>query len=248
MKNETIKKGQIFFPYKGIVFNVSEIIERFDGQSYSFSFKPDYKIISLIPDGAPFEGIQGLDLDLKKEFYERKDIPVFVSERIPPRNREGLYKLLEKNGLKYWDPFDLLILENQKYCGDDLFVRKYREPMAKNVDLMETTNLYSAIKEILQAIAFGDQLTIDNKKINSAETFAILFPIYLNLYTKKVNEQLKSASNRKYTGRKPISINQKDFGKIKEAYFAKQITATESAKILGISRRTFYRIINSAKI
>ena len=85
MKNETIKKGQIFFPYKGIVFNVSEIIERFDGQSYSFSFKPDYKIISLIPDGAPFEGIQGLDLDLKKEFYERKDIPVFVSERISVR-------------------------------------------------------------------------------------------------------------------------------------------------------------------
>ena len=120
--------------------------------------------------------------------------------------------------------------------------------MAKNVDLMETTNLYSAIKEALQAIAFGDQLTIDNKKINSVETFAILFPIYLNLYTKKVNEQLKSASNRKYTGRKPISINQKDLGKIKEAYFAKQITATESAKILGISRRTFYRIINSAKI
>ena len=100
MKNETIKKGQIFFPYKGIVFNVSEIIERFDGQSYSFSFKPDYKIISLIPDGAPFEGIQGLDLDLKKEFYERKDIPVFVSERIPPRNREGLYKLLEKKYCK----------------------------------------------------------------------------------------------------------------------------------------------------
>ena len=153
MKNETIKKGQIFFPYKGIVFNVSEIIERFDGQSYSFSFKPDYKIISLIPDGAPFEGIQGLDLDLKKEFYERKDIPVFVSERIPPRNREGLYKLLEKNGLKYWDPFDLLILENQKYCGDDLFVRKYREPMAKNVDLMETTNLYSAIKNICHLIS-----------------------------------------------------------------------------------------------
>lgn len=247
MRNEIIKKGQIYFPYKGLVFNVCEITERFDGQSYSFQFRPNYKIIDLIPADASFEGIQGLDLDLRKETYERNGIPTFVSERIPPSNREELYKLLEKYGLKYWDPFDLLVIEDQKYCGDNLFVRKYQNPTSKNISFLGTTNLYASVKDILQNIASGNQITIDNQRINDKEVFVALYPIYLNLYTKKVNEQLKSASKRTYSGRKPISINQKDFCKIREAYLSKRLTADESAKMLGVSRRTFYRMMESAK-
>ena len=247
MRNEIIKKGQIFFPYQGLSFNICEIIQRFDGQSYSFLFKPNYQTIALIPTDAPFEGIQGLDLDLKKQSYEREGIPVFVSERIPPKNREELYKLLENNGLKYWDPFDLLVIENQKYCGDDLFVRRYQPQTTKNISFLGTTNLYASVKEILQNIAFGNQITIDNQKISYKDVFNALYPIYLNLYHKKVKEQLKGASNRVYKGRKPISIDPNDFDKIREAYLSKQMTATEAAKVLGVSRKTFYRMNNCVK-
>ena len=96
---EIIKKGQIYFEYNGLTFNVCQIYEKRVDDSYIFTFEPNYKVKDIIPPSANFEGIQGLNLNLKQNIYERTGIPTFVSERIPPKNREELYMILEKNNL-----------------------------------------------------------------------------------------------------------------------------------------------------
>ena len=68
---EIKKYGSIIFPYCGINFNICTIIETINGDDFYYTFIPNYNIINLIPSYAGFEGIQGLNLDIKKEKYER---------------------------------------------------------------------------------------------------------------------------------------------------------------------------------
>lgn len=49
-------------------------------------------------------------MDLKKKEYIRKNIiPTFISERVPQKNREDFYELLEKLNMKFMDPIEYLI-------------------------------------------------------------------------------------------------------------------------------------------
>ena len=96
-------KGSIVIKDNGITYNICTLIQVIKGQSFSYTYIPNRNVIKLLPKGL-FEGIQGLDLDLDVKEYHREGIPVFVSERVPPENRVGLYELLEKVGLDYYDP------------------------------------------------------------------------------------------------------------------------------------------------
>ena len=59
-----------------------------EDETFEYRFYPNYDVISLLSDNL-FQGIPGLNLDLKKEVYIRKNIlPVFISERVPSKNRE----------------------------------------------------------------------------------------------------------------------------------------------------------------
>lgn len=70
-----------------------------------------------------FQGIPGLNLDLKKEVYIRENIlPTFISERVPSKNREDLYDLLKSVNLTYMDSIEYLCRTKYKYSGDNFFM------------------------------------------------------------------------------------------------------------------------------
>ena len=76
----------------GFTYSVSKIkYIQWEDETYKFIFTPNYSVISMLkPD--IFQGIPGLDLDLKKKEYIRENrIPVFISERAPMKNIEELY-------------------------------------------------------------------------------------------------------------------------------------------------------------
>ena len=98
-------KDQYDFTYK-----VADIIytERED-ETFVYEIKPDYSVIDLL-DAKDFQGIPGLDLDLKKESYIRENvIPVFISERAPGKNREDLWPLLKKYDMQYLNQLEWLM-------------------------------------------------------------------------------------------------------------------------------------------
>ncbi len=80
-----IKKGFICVKDEyNIVYRVCLLthIENDDG-TFRYEFRPNYFVISLL-DSNLFQGIPGLNLDLKKEVYVRENIlPTFISERVP---------------------------------------------------------------------------------------------------------------------------------------------------------------------
>ena len=233
-------KASIILRDKGLIYNICTLIQKTKGESFSYTFIPNRNIIEILPSGT-FEGIQGIDLDAKKEKYEREGIPTFVSERVPPKNREELYKLLEKVGLDYYDPLQFMIRAKQKYFGDNLEVVDFIQNQTIDVDYSEITNLYSTVKEILANIALNNQITINGNAVDNQSFFKTLYPVYLNLYLKKVEAQKKSAFARKYEGRRPIYINESEFAQILNLYYSKQISLNEAIRFLGISRSTFIR-------
>ena len=234
-------KASIVIKNQGLTYNICTLIQKNDGDSFSYAFIPNREVISLIPPHI-FEGIQGIDLDIEKEKYERSGIPTFVSERVPPQNREGLFELLEKVGLDYYDPLQYMLRSKETYFGDNLVVVDFIPKQTIDVKYSNITNLYPTIKKVVENIALNNDVTIDGSLIeNKKNYFKMLYPVYLNLYLKKVAAQNKSASVRQYEGRKPIEINESDFKRILNSYKKNQISLNEALKILNISRSTFIR-------
>ena len=100
-----------------------EYTER-DDDSFTYVFTPYYNVIDLLSPPV-FQGIPGLDLDLRKPEYVRENtIPVFISERAPNKNRENLWELLENEEMKYLNQLEWLIRTKMQYSGDRLYVKK----------------------------------------------------------------------------------------------------------------------------
>ena len=94
-----------------------EYTERED-ESFFYKITPNYSVISLLSE-KDFQGIPGLNLDLKKESYIRENIvPVFISERTPGENREDLWVLLESCNMRYLNRLEWLIRTKTRYSGD----------------------------------------------------------------------------------------------------------------------------------
>lgn len=233
-------KASIVIKDNGLTYNICTLIQSIKGESFSYTYIPNRNIIKLLSKGL-FEGIQGIDLDVNVDKYVRDGIPVFVSERVPPKNREGLYELLDKVGLDYYDPLQYMLRTSERYFGDNLEVVEYIFPKSVDIDYRNVTNLYPVVKEIVSNIALSNNVTISGNIIDPQSYFEILYPIYLNLYKKKLEAQKKSASNRKYRGRKPKNIKEDEFNQIYALYKAKEITLRDALRIMNISRSTFIR-------
>lgn len=105
---------------------IIEHLENEDG-SFEYRFFPNYPVIDLLNSDV-FQGIPGLNLELKEKVYIRKNIlPVFISERVPSINREDYYEILDEVNMKFLEPIEFLIRSKQRYSGDHLYVIKYEE-------------------------------------------------------------------------------------------------------------------------
>ena len=111
------------------VFTVGEVsYQRFDDQNFQYVFIPYWDYIESVPDYI-FNGIPGIDLDIRKEKYYRVNMtPSFIENRTPGPSRADLDELLKEVGLDYYDRFEWL-LRTDKRCGDDnlIVIRKRNE-------------------------------------------------------------------------------------------------------------------------
>ena len=226
-------------------------IERED-ESFSYIFIPFYNVIDLL--GFPiFQGIPGLNLDLRREKYVRDNrVPVFISERSPGKNREDLWELLEEVGMNYLNPLEWLIRTDTRYGGDRFYVKRYMaEDEAHCVTVKEDRGLErsaSYSRYLLDLICHGHDVitefyTIDDS--NRKEYYSLL----MTLYRKDVEYQRsrqkdgvkKGAAQGNYRGRARIQMDELNATEVFESFRERKITETEALKKLGISRATFYR-------
>ena len=238
-------KDQYNFTYK-----VADIIytERED-ETFVYEIKPDYSVIDLL-DAKDFQGIPGLDLDLKKESYIRENvIPVFISERAPGKNREDLWPLLKKYDMQYLNQLEWLMRTDTVYSGDKLFVQRPENKSVK-VNSIHSFGKRSSIicRKMLEIICYGGTITAPAVKIDDSNRkgyFSLLMSIYSTerkyIDSKRQEGISESAKAGNYKGRKKIKLDKLASQEIFSDYKAKKISSTEAAERLSISKSTFLR-------
>jgi len=231
-------------------YKVAEIIytERED-ESFEYEIRPNYSVIHLL-DSKDFQGIPGLDLDLKKESYLRENvIPVFISERTPARNRENLWELLEECDMQYLNQLEWLIRTNTRYSGDKLFAQRPENKTLETEAINDLGNRSAVIcRKLLEVICYGDDvisptLTVNDK--NRKQYYDLLMALYsterkfLDLQRSKGIKV--SAKKGNYKGRAKKRIDKLAAQEIFLDYQNKKINSTEAARLLEISKSTFLR-------
>ena len=85
---------------------------------FEYIFEPKYDVIDSL---SGFKGIQGIDLDLRKDKYIRRNmIPTFIFEHNPMSGKKSFHKAERVNGkclLEY------LSYSNLRYFGDNLSIK-----------------------------------------------------------------------------------------------------------------------------
>ena len=228
------------------------LTERED-DSFEWSFRPRWSVIDLLSPPL-FQGIPGLNLDLRLEEYIRRDrTPVFVSERVPAENREDVRGLLDQEGLEYLNKLEWLIRTEYRYAGDQLYVRrKLESDDVLEVDAGDLSRVGArssqAIRFLLEQMALGRNVRGDGFRIDEANrvgAHALLRLLYLK--EKKHLDGLRgegvararAAGGR--VGRKPAAIDDIALNDMVERFERGLLTAEDAARGLGISRSTFFR-------
>lgn len=233
-----------------LIYRVAEItyIEREDDK-FVYEIRPDYSVIELL-DAKDFQGIPGLNLDLKKESYVRENIvPTFISERTPGENREDLRKLLNDCNMEYLNRLEWLIRTDTQYSGDKLFVQR-PETKNINVDSIKELGNRSAVicRKLLETICYGDIVSSSEicvSSTNRKQYYELLTTLY-GTERKYLDSQRKvgiaeSAGKGKYRGRIRIKIGTLESMEVFTDYRAQKISSIDAAKKLGISKSTFLR-------
>ena len=221
-----------------------------EDETFKYTFKPNYSVIELLKSDV-FQGIPGLNLDLKKDEYIRENIvPTFISERVPPKSRENYYMMLEEHGLDYMNPIMYLVNDSGRYSGDNLFVLSFMEKMEVSYDDYHNNKTNNAlIRDIISDICLGNDVIIGGQRIddtNRKAFYDVLSSIYLrslNINKKAQEEGINRAKERGvYKGRKAISVDMLKYMELLENVKEKKLTPREAADKLGISIDKYYRI------
>lgn len=220
-----------------------------EDESFLYEIEPNYSVINLL-DTKNFQGIPGLDIELRKKTYIRENIiPVFISERAPGKNREDLWQLLNDCGMQYLNQLEWLIRTNTQYSGDNLFVQS---PEDKTIEVNSINNLgnRSAVicRKMLDTICYGNSVITSSIRIeddNRKQYYELLKALY-STERKFIDEKrnakiVASAKCGNYKGRAKIKIDKLVAQEIFLDYKAKRISSTEAAEKLGISKSTFLR-------
>ena len=244
--------------------------QEFDEENFQYVISPYWEIIDGLP-ASVFQGIPGIDMDLRLERYYRVNyIPTFIAERTPSENREDLWEILESVGLDYYDRFEWLLRTTMRAANDNLIVE--RRLMSQVVEEFTTG--------MLSALQYGDKIIVDSMEaiadtsagftdgiftvvtngvdiisqsgqiLVDAMTRAAMVPIVV---TQRMITRREHAANRrdgiehakkngKYTGRKPIEVDEKVLQQVNRELKDGMITVEEAMRRTKIgSKSTFYR-------
>ena len=253
--------------------------QEFDEENFQYVISPYWDIIDGLPTSV-FQGIPGIDMDLRLEQYYRVNyIPTFIAERTPSENREDLWELLGSVGLDYYDRFEWLLRTTMRSANDNLIVERKR--MKKTIERYEQ---YTC--KTLEMLQYGDQIIVDSMESISNTSAAFtegMFTVVMNgidiinqsgevlvdtmtraamvpfMITHRILAKREHASNRrvgieqakkdgKYTGRKPIEVDEKVLRQVYQELKNNLITLEEAMKRTKISSKsTFYRKIRNLK-
>ena len=244
--------------------------QEFDEENFQYVISPYWDIIDGLPPSI-FQGIPGIDMDLRlKHYYRANYIPTFIAERTPSENREDLWELLESVGLDYYDRFEWLLRTTLNSANDNLTVERRK--------LTQSIKEYSS--GILSTLQYGDRVIANSLETisDTAAGFAdSMFKIVttgidvineagqvligsasrtvmisreirqrvLSQQEKMLNRQKgisKAKKEGKYPGRKPIDIDMNVLRQVAKELDDGIITVSEAMKRTKIkSRSTFYR-------
>ena len=244
--------------------------QEFDEENFQYVISPYWEIIDGLP-ASVFQGIPGIDMNLRLERYYRVNyIPTFIAERTPSENREDLWEILESVGLDYYDRFEWLLRTTMRAANDNLIVERRRMSQVVEefttgmlsalqygdkiiVDSMEaiadtsagfTDGIFTVVTNGVDIISQSGQILVD------AMTRAAMVPIVV---TQRMITRREHAANRrdgiehakkngKYTGRKPIEVDEKVLQQVNRELKDGMITVEEAMRRTKIgSKSTFYR-------
>ena len=248
--------------------------QEFDEENFQYVIRPYWEIIDGLPTSV-FQGIPGIDMDLRLERYYRVNyIPTFIAERTPSENREDLWDILESVGLDYYDRFEWLLRTTMRSANDNLIVERRRTSQVVEkftsgilstlqygdriiVDSMESIadttagfvdGIFTVITNGVDIIDQSGQILVDTM------TRAAMVPIVV---TQRIIARREHALHRrtgieqakkegKYTGRKPIEDDEKVLRQVNQELKAGLITVEEAMKRTKIaSKSTFYRKVRA---
>lgn len=220
-----------------IFFRIAKLTyELFDNESYQYIFEPYYDIL----DAFESLDIPGIDLSLREKVYYRSNLtPVFISERVTPKNRINLLEELKEYDMNYYQPF-LLLMDSMKVYGGDKLSLKSDKFYNNIIDKThETNDLYKTISYTLRKLAARVSFKIGNLEVNDHNR-TNLIKNYLFLYEKvSVYYDQKSKGN---IGRRKQSVSFVVLREIQKQYSNGLITIDDAVKRSGVgSKRTFYR-------
>ena len=244
--------------------------QEFDEENFQYVISPYWDIVDGLP-ASVFQGIPGIDMDLRlKDYYRVNYIPTFISERTPSESREDLWELLESVGLDYYDRFEWLLRTSMRAANDNLIVERRRmEETVKQfasgvisglqygdkviVESLETiADTTAGLADGMFSIVAGgvDVITQSGQVLVDAMTRAAMVPYMI---TQRIISRRERATNRqegieqakkkgKYTGRKPIEVDENTLRQVAKELDEGLITVEEAMKRVKInSRSTFYR-------
>ena len=248
--------------------------QEFDEENFQYIISPYWEIVDGLP-ASVFQGIPGIDMDLRlKDYYRVNYIPTFISERTPSESREDLWELLESVGLDYYDRFEWLLRTSMRAANDNLIVERRRmEETVKQfasgvisslqygdkviVESLETiADTTAGLADVMFSIVAGgvDVITQSGQVLVNAMTRAAMVPYMI---TQRSISRRERAANRqegieqakkngKYTGRKPIEVDENALRQVAKELDDGLITVEEAMKRAKInSRSTFYRKIKT---
>ena len=250
--------------------------QEFDEENFQYVISPYWEIVDGLP-ASVFQGIPGIDMDLRlKDYYRVNYIPTFISERTPSESREDLWELLESVGLDYYDRFEWLLRTSMRAANDNLIVERRRmEETVKQfasgvisglqygdkviVESLETiADTTAGLADGMFSIVAGgvDVITQSGQVLVDAMTRAAMVPYMI---TQRIISRRERAANRqegieqakkqgKYTGRKPIEVDENALRQVARELDEGLITVEEAMKRVKInSRSTFYRKMRGLK-
>ena len=150
--------------------------QEFDEENFQYVISPYWDIVDGLP-ASVFQGIPGIDMDLRlKDYYRVNYVPTFIAERTPSESREDLWELLESVDLDYYDRFEWLLRTKMRAANDNLIVERRR--------IEETVE--ELVDGVISGLQYGDKL-IANSIESMANSVAGLSDIMFNIVTRGID-------------------------------------------------------------